>query len=634
LQPGFSGTKIPFLRNFTVAEFGKAMSNTRWRFVALCICCSMAMLRGNAYCRSEADGSAQPDRRYIGLDEIAVGMQGYCLTCYKGKDIEKFALEVKGVVRDIMPGRDAILVQGLDERFIHTGPVAGCSGSPVYIDGRLAGALAFGWMFSKDPLYGVRPIEEMLEVGRGSGGGSPSSPRVSIDYSKGLDLHRAYEALTGWTPNRSGPGQAASAGFCELPCVLSTGGVPPEACASIGEALAPLNVMAVSGGSGNSAGPTGSEPLVPGASLAVPLLWGDMELTVIGTVTEVIGEKVYGFGHGFLGYGRVNLPMATGTVHTVVSSLARSFKLATCDDIVGTLTADENAAVFGTIGPSPRSVPLTLKIDRHDELRDRLYNCRVVENRLFTPLIVQPAISGAAFYVGRLPPDHMVEYRVLLETAEAGKIDFSNISTGSGLNELAQEVTSSIGVLMNNPFAEVRIESIDVEVATAAKNVTSRIRLADVSDSVVEPGEEVTVTAVIEPFLAQRKTYRFSIKVPHNLEPGDYSLIVCGGENYKQMLRQMAPYRFVPEDISTLAEALRQLLGASRSRLYCLLVLPPDGIAVESAELPQIPATKALVMQDAKRSLSSQPYQRWIADSVETGTVVVDKKVLHLEVEQ
>jgi hypothetical protein len=605
------------------------MANTRWGFIAVCgfFCC----LAVAPPCRP----APAPDAgRYIGVDEIAPGMEGYCLTCYEGSKIERFAVEVKSVVRDIMPGRDAIIVQGLDERFIHTGPVAGCSGSPVYIDDRLAGALAFGWMFSKDPLYGVRPIAEMLEVGRQVSPDAPGSPPVSIDYSGGLDLDRAYEALTGLPRNPPGAGQSSAAGLWELPCVLTAGGIPAAACASIGEMFAPFNVVAAAGGSGGRGGESGRTSLVPGASLAVPLLWGDMQLTVIGTATEVVGDKVYGFGHGFLGYGPVNLPMATGTVHTVVSSLARSFKLATYDDIIGTLTADENAAVFGTIGSRPRSIPLTIRIDRHDDSQSRLYECRMVENRLFTPLIVRAAMIGAAYYVGRLPPDHTIEYNVTVGTSEAGQVGFGNISTGAGLNEMAQEITSAVTVLMNNPFARVRIESVGVELATASKNVTSRIWMADVSDSVAEPGQEVTVTAVIEPFLADRKTYRFAVRIPGNIEPGEYNLVVCGGAEYQQLLRQMAPYRFVPQDISTLAGALRELLGVRRSRLYCLLVLPPDGITVEKGELPEIPGTKALVLQDPKRTLAGLPYQRWIAESVETGTVVVDKKVMRLEVEQ
>jgi len=144
--------------------------------------------------------------KYISIDEVQPGMKAYCLTCYKGTEIEKFALDVISVVRNISPGRNAILVQSTDERFIHTGPIGGCSGSPVYIDGRLAGALAFAWVFSKDPLYGVTPIEEMLEVGRADDrrqtpedkGQKANACRVGFvfDFSKPIDFAEIDKQIT------------------------------------------------------------------------------------------------------------------------------------------------------------------------------------------------------------------------------------------------------------------------------------------------------------------------------------------------------------------------------------------------------------------------------------------------------
>jgi len=131
--------------------------------------------------------------RYITVDEVKPGMKAYCLTVFEGTEVEKFDLEVLDVVRDFRPGMDAILVKGLDERFIHTGPVGGCSGSPVYIEGRMAGALAFGWTFSKDPLYGVTPIKDMLRVGRSfenqqTLGKNIEQPGLVFDYSVPLNF--------------------------------------------------------------------------------------------------------------------------------------------------------------------------------------------------------------------------------------------------------------------------------------------------------------------------------------------------------------------------------------------------------------------------------------------------------------
>ena len=266
--------------------------------------------------------------KYISLDEIKPGMEAYCLTEYGLAGIEKFGLEVVDVVRDVGPGMDLIYVKGTDERFIHTGPVAGCSGSPVYIDGRLAGALAYASFYSKDPLYGATPIEEMLRVGRGtrvSRSGQRAGQRLSVfDFTKPIDFAEIDRQFRNSFLKRS----RNLSGVNPLPCPLITSGLPRGVCEQLDELVKPLGLMVVAGGSGGSNKVEDSEKveLVPGACLFIPLLSGDITMSTYGTVTEVRGDKVYGFGHSYLGYGPVDLPMATGKVHTVVSSVYRSSK--------------------------------------------------------------------------------------------------------------------------------------------------------------------------------------------------------------------------------------------------------------------------------------------------------------------
>jgi hypothetical protein len=154
--------------------------------------------------------------RYITIDQISPGMDAVCLTVYKGVEPEKFNLKVVDIVRDIAPGRNAILVMGTDERFIHTGPVAGCSGSPVYINNRLAGAMSFAWTFSKDPLYGVTPIEEMLQVGSHiPAKGASFAP--ALDFSKPVNLKTAYNQTINFRNHKPQAG-----GITMLPCPIAT----------------------------------------------------------------------------------------------------------------------------------------------------------------------------------------------------------------------------------------------------------------------------------------------------------------------------------------------------------------------------------------------------------------------------
>ncbi len=592
------------------------------------------------------EGIWEPDR-YIGLDEIEPGMEAYCLTEYGVAGIEQFSLKVVDVVRNIDPGMDAILVEGTDERFIHTGPVAGCSGSPVYIDGRLAGALAFAWTYSKDPLYGVTPIEEMLKVGRGpqAGHSGQTTPAASFsqskmaeeiwsafDFTKPIDFAEIDKQFRNGLSRRShNPG-----GVNPLPCPLIISGLPSEACEQLSELVEPFGLMVVAGGSGGSQSTAVGKKaqLVPGGCLVVPLVSGDISMTAVGTVTEVIDDKVYGFGHHMLGYGQVDLPMATGKVHTVVSTVSRSFKFASPVETVGALTADESKAVLGRIGAKAKMIPLTIRIDRYNDIEPRVYNCDVAYNRSFTPRLFGLAASGAALQLGTLPPDHMIEYEVTIGVEGFEPITFENVSTSRGLTEMLAESIGSIELLMNNPFKKVDIKSVDFDIRIEPKNIISHIWLVDVSDSKVKAGQEIRIETVLESFLAEKKKYQFSLKVPDELTPGKYNLIVCGSSEYERFLRKAVPYRFIAQDTKSLVKALKDALSFKRDKLYCLMVLPPSGVTVEKAELPDLPATKALVLQNDKRALKTLPYQHWLEKSLETGTVVIDKKIINITVEK
>jgi len=589
-----------------------------------------------------AEGIGEPNK-YINIDEIRPGMEAYCLTCYEGTKIEKFALEVLSVVRNVMPGRDAILVQGTDERFIHSGPVAGCSGSPVYIDGRLAGALSFGVYFSKDPLYGVTPIGEMLEAGKGdfsaqsTGQTSGTEPGFAFDFSKPIDFAEIDEQIR--TPRFSK--QHSLAGLTTLPCPLISSGLPAEVCEQLNTMFEPFGLMVVSGTAGGggpkpSVNTEGAEDakLAPGACLTVPLVTGDVTIEIIGTVTDVVDNKVYGFGHGLLGYGPIDLPMGTGQVHTVVANVLRSFKFASALETVGALRTDKSAAVIGQLGAEARMIPLTIKVNRYNDLRKRVYNCWIANNRLLTPMVLGPAVAGAALMLGELPPDHAIKYQVVIGVESFEPVTFENVSTNRGLEEMIKESIGSVAIIMNNPYRQVNIKSVEFDIQQMNRSVVSHIWSVDLRDSKVKAGEQIEVGAVVESFLGGKKKYRCSLKIPDELAPGDYDLIVCGGYEYQEFLRRAVPYKFVPQNMGSLIEAINNVLATKRDKLYCVLVLPPGGVTVEKAELPDLPATKALVLLDTKRTLRSQPYLHWLEDNLQTDTVIIDKKVMRITVEK
>jgi len=602
------------------------------------------LVSGNTLCFAAEHSSANTPKglqgiwdpaKYISIDEVRPGMEAYCLTVYKGVKVEKFGIEVLSVVRDIMPGRNAILVRGTDERFIHTGPAAGCSGSPVYIDGRLAGALAFGWIFSKDPLYGVTPIEEMLrtsDLPDEQGGSTPltGSKGLSLDFSDPIDLSRVEKEISEASSSHSLTSKNGLAANLPTPLVVS--GLPDSVRTDLDGSLGSSGFMVVSGGGGVS--DVCDVTLTPGACLSVPLVMGDITIDVVGTVTEVRGNEIYGFGHAFLGYGPVDLPMATGRVHTVVSNLMRSFKVATSGKVVGALKLDESTAVRGRIGAEARMIPLTIKVSRYNDKQVRQYNCRVADNRVLTPLLLRTAISGAALMRGSLPPDNTIQYKGAIELENGQSVSFENVSTGMDLAELIRDSISPAALLMNNPYKEVRIKSVGLEVNIKEKNSSSAIWSVGLSHSRVKPGQDVDVEVVTESFLGDKKAYTLGLTVPQDTPEGSYQLIICGGKGYEEFLKKVVPHRFTPENLDTLVGALNDVLAISRDKLHCILVLQPGGVALENTELPDLPATKAMVLGDAKRAVTMKVFPDWIDKSVRTGSCIIDSKVMKITVEK
>ena len=619
--------------------------------------CIVVVLVGSVYTAGEAGLSAGnraeapnvPEgiwdpAKYISLDEIKPGMKAYCLTEYGVAGIEKFGMEVVDVIRNINPSsgpgsRDAILVKGTDERFIHTGPVAGCSGSPVYIDGRLAGALAFTWTYTKDPLYGATPIAEMLAVGRGDRA-VVSEKRAGnggfvFDFTAPID----FSEIEGRFRNNLLNASQRVGGANHLPCAFITSGLPAEVSKQLSTTVEPFGFVVVAGAASIGADVKGSEKiqLSPGACLAVPLVSGDISMSMYGTVTEIVGDKVYAFGHYMEllgGYGAIDLPMATAKVHTVVSNVASSFKLASVLETVGTLTTDEAAGVIGQLGLQAKTIPLTIRVDRYNDTEKRLYNCRLVNNRVLSPFFLRMTLAGAALQLGDLPPEHMIEYKVDIGIKDAEPVTFENVSSGMGLNEVVMECYSAIGLLMNNPYGQVDIESIDIDIRIMPRSVVSHIWSVDLSDSTVKAGRSVEISAVLESVLAGRKQYLWSLEIPEDLEPGKYELTVGGYRDYEQFLVKVVPHRFIAQSLPGLIEALNNSLQIGRDKLYCLLTLPPGGLIIEKAELPDLPATKALFLQDTKRVLRIRPYSHWLERSLETGSVVIDKRVLQITVEK
>ncbi len=250
------------------------------------------------------------------------------------------------------------------------------------------------------------------------------------------------------------------------------------------------------------------------------------------------------------------------------------------------------------------------------------------------PAIVTRNSRGVALMRGDLPLDNTIQYKGTIELDGAQPVVFENVSTGMDLAEVFRDSISPVALLMNNPYRQVKIKSVDVDVQIKEKNVTSAIWSAGLSRSRVRRGESMDVEVVTESFQAQKRSYKLSFVVPEGTPPGTYPLIVCGGYGYEEFLKKAVPHRFTPENLDTLVGAINDVLAIGRNELHCILVLQAGGVALENAELPDLPATKALVLGDPRRAVTMQVFPGWIDKSVQTGAVIIDGKIMNITVEQ
>jgi hypothetical protein len=315
---------------------------------------------------------------------------------------------------------------------------------------------------------------------------------LGIDFSKPINLAEIYKSLT--TAHTSSE-------FKTKNLELMVTSLPAEVCDLVAPRFELFGLLPVSGGSANPEPGTEDyeQALAPGACLTIPLVSGDISMTVVGTVTENIDNRVYGFGHSFLGYGDLDLPMATGRVHTVISSMLFSFKLAAPGPIIGAIRADAATAVYGEIGAKAKLIPMRMTIDHYNSApqRTKTYDCQVAVNRIYTPMVTQTALMGAILVAGTLPPEHMLTYNARIGVEGFDPISFENVSSGQNIREFANDAVGPVAMLMNNPYQRTNITSLDFDVKVLPKNILSNIWSVRLSDTKVKPGQTIDISVVL-----------------------------------------------------------------------------------------------------------------------------------------
>ncbi len=564
------------------------------------------------------DRSGAPDTpaasEIIPVEEVHRGQKGYGLSVFAGSEPVRFEVEVLGVLANVTPEISYILARLSGQNLEHSGVLAGMSGSPIYIDGRLAGALSFSYLYGLDPIAGITPIAAMRRLSElprsvaGTGRGNPSSvemdsgtsdslPAGSSTFSGSLDHVPSFADLLGREFDPEALVKALGGmhrGGTDASRAAFQWGASGFSGASAELLRAQLGVTAA-GGAGALSGTLGGqgeslqEALVPGGAVAAILVSGDFSLAAHGTVTEMRGRELLAFGHPLFSLGSARVPMATSEVVTPIASRLNSFKLSNAGAVVGAFDEDREAGVRGILGLEAPMFPLSVELRG---LVERDYAMRVAYVPQLTPAMVALSTLGALTAGSNSGGPQGIDLKatIRLRGHEDLPLRQSFDSDQAGLDS-AIFLLSFVSYLVQNSLEEVQIEGVEVSLREHVGIRLARLVAAEAERREVRRGEKVELILTLEPYRGEPYRLRTTVEIPQTAPIGSYYLMVGDGTSMDGV--RLAVEKREPR---TLAQSLEILRGfGSRRQLRVFGLLAGRGLATAGEALPMLPGSMASI---------------------------------------
>ena len=562
---------------------------------------------------------APASTRYMPIEEVQPGMAGVGRTVFKGTAIDEFQAQILGVVRsNIGPQRDLIIARLSGGPLAKTGVIAGMSGSPVYIDGRLIGAVSYALgSFATEPIAGITPIGEMVEA-TARGGTAPAAriapipigadiSELAAAFADALRPVRTFVPLA-WpaAADASAPGHVAALRPIALP--LSVGGFDRAAAAG---ALASFGgggfVLSPAGAGGDAQGaPPAAEPLRPGDPVGIGLITGDLQFGATGTVTDVDGTRLLAFGHPLYNVGPASFAMTRAYVHAVLPSLNSSMKLASIGEVVGTIQQDRSTAVAGMLGVRPRTMGMTVSLKR-EGAPDRRFTFSVAEHPLLTPLLAYTALVGIVSEHERDlgPASYALRGRAAIDGHPA--VEFDDVYTGDQPGvAAASAIAMPLAALLTNGLEPVRVESLQIEMAGAERIRSAAIERVWIDTTDVQRGKALPLKILLTPWRGEPFVRTMNVDIPLNAE-GPLTLVVADGNRFGQWEQREQRATLKPASVDQMVK----LLNAARrgNRLYVRLVGRDTGAVVNGEVMPSLPSSVLTVLQGDRGTSANPPIQ-------------------------
>jgi hypothetical protein len=542
------------------------------------------------------------------LDQVRPGMVGVGRTVFEGSKIEEFKVTVIGVLENIGPLQSLIMARLEGGPLAETGVIAGMSGSPVFIDGKLVGAVAYGFPFSKETIGGITPMAEMIEATR-TDAPRAASTRLSpvfraAAFARPLDRDALIAAL-----QRARPGVAADPGLLRgaLPPALQGATLSPLALPLAFTGFDPATfdfARSLFGGAGfqpmlgmsRTALATVKIPdLTPGGAVGVSLVEGDLDLSVTGTITHIDNGRVYAFGHPFYNLGPTQFPMKKAYVYSVFPSLYQSWKISSTADLVGTIEQDRMTAIAGKIGKTPRMIPVSVKM-RTSRGQEKLFSFRMVDDELFSPVLAFVSLLSVLQANERAYGTSTIGVDARVGFGGGREVRVEDLFTDEGpALRSAGLVAAPLAYLMSNEFAPVNVEKLDVNVTSSETVKTGLLERAWLEKSgPLKPGENVVLKLVLRSYRGETLNESIPVSLPDNAPAGTYSLLVADGSTITRFDQRESRQQFVPKDLDQLVRAINGL--RRNNRIYARLFRSDEGAVVSGEYMQSLPPSALAVL--------------------------------------
>jgi hypothetical protein len=568
----------------------------------------------------------------LSFDEVEAGMRGTGRTVFRGTRIESFEVEILGKLPNIGPDQNLILARCTGGPLEETGVMAGMSGSPVTVDGKLIGAVAYSWGFSKQPLAGITPIDEMLSIAALD---SPSPALRSGTLPPSLESLEPLLAPEGLDPfflEIAAGLLRRPAGALPVAVPLAVAGMGSRGLGRVAPFLDGAGLLPVQAGSaGAGAGP--APTVEPGSAVGLKLVRGDLEMTAIGTVTWVDGDRVLAFGHPLFGLGQVDLPMTGADVQMLLPSLMRSARLATPLSEIGALRQDRASGVFGRLDADPQMIPVRFQVGEPGRA-DRVYSFDIADDPLLSPLLLYLSLNG--ILSGRERPLGAATVRLkegsVIKMAEGDDVALDNIFAGSSAFDYGTGIAAYIlYLLMNNTWTPPQIAGVNLILDYDDVPQSATIRRTALDRYRVRAGDTVQATVVLAPYRGRDRVYRASLKIPDETPPGSLELQVGSAIAIARAEVRREP--ILPRDLEQLIRLINTL--RRNDRIYLSATREDTGVLLQGARLPNLPPSVASVLSRprSKGNFVEVPRRSVLEEVVLTEYAVQGVARIELEVE-